>query len=154
MINCNFVVPNNSTQCCIGGHSLFAVFSVLPPPSLSLVPATIRPHTSCSSSPDTHSPRSTGFATGFALPHHTQRRLLKRRNNNLQINMASSSDASTRWNPPPGRHSVYVGGSLGRALRARKGQPPMNKKTPVTDYYLFKCEYHLCLGGLGEAGGE
>lgn len=53
----------------------------------------------------------------------------------------ATNGSNARWVPPPGRHKVDVGGSLKRALRARKGTPaPTNKMMPVSDYYLFKCE--------------
>ena len=53
----------------------------------------------------------------------------------------ANGSGNARWAPPPGRHKVDVGGSLKRALRARKGAPaPTNKNMPMSDYYLFRCE--------------
>src|SRR6266568_810905 len=57
--------------------------------------------------------------------------------------MASSSSSSRMLQP--GRHTVNIGSSLGRALKARKlkGSPaPMTIKRsnlPERDFYAFKC---------------
>jgi len=57
----------------------------------------------------------------------------------------ATNGSSARWAPPPGRHKVDVGGSLKRALRARKGIVPptttTNKNMPVSDYYLFRYNF-------------
>lgn len=48
---------------------------------------------------------------------------------------------ATAWVPPPGRHTVQIGQSLNRALKARRGEPTHTKsKIPDKEYYSFRCE--------------
>jgi len=44
--------------------------------------------------------------------------------------------------PPLGRHTVNIGSSLGRALKARKGGPaPAKNKLPEKDFYSFRYNF-------------
>ncbi|KAI0952024.1 hypothetical protein AcV7_007953 [Taiwanofungus camphoratus] len=50
--------------------------------------------------------------------------------------------ASTSWMPASGRHSVSIGSSLGRALKARKsGSAPKATKIPDRDFYSFRYNF-------------
>ncbi|KZT74430.1 hypothetical protein DAEQUDRAFT_720600 [Daedalea quercina L-15889] len=54
---------------------------------------------------------------------------------------------ATTWMPPPGRHSVQIGQSLGRALKARRGEPVHQKsKIPDKEFYSFR--YNFKPGGV------
>ncbi|KAI0260962.1 RNA polymerase II transcription elongation factor-domain-containing protein [Gloeopeniophorella convolvens] len=51
--------------------------------------------------------------------------------------------ASSPWTPAPGRHNVSIGSSLGKALKARKGQVPQKPKQgaralPERDFYTLR----------------
>ncbi|CCM05662.1 uncharacterized protein FIBRA_07892 [Fibroporia radiculosa] len=50
--------------------------------------------------------------------------------------------SSTSWMPPAGRHTVDIGPSLGRALKARKGgAAPTKSKIPDRDFYSFRYNF-------------
>ncbi|KAF9268360.1 hypothetical protein L218DRAFT_995086 [Marasmius fiardii PR-910] len=52
--------------------------------------------------------------------------------------------ASTKpWTPAPGRHQINIGSSLGRALKARKGNPPPQKRSnlPERDFYALRYNF-------------
>lgn len=47
----------------------------------------------------------------------------------------------TQWMPATGLHTVSLGSSLSRALKARKGGvPPKRSNLPDRDFYSFRCE--------------
>ncbi|KAG1753172.1 RNA polymerase II transcription elongation factor-domain-containing protein [Suillus lakei] len=50
--------------------------------------------------------------------------------------------ADTQWMPTTGRHSVAIGTSLRRALKARKGvAPPKRSNLPDKDFYSFRYNF-------------
>ncbi|TFY57816.1 hypothetical protein EVJ58_g6796 [Rhodofomes roseus] len=50
---------------------------------------------------------------------------------------------STAWMPPPGRHSVQIGQSLGRALKARRGEPAHQKSSKIPDKEFYSFRYNF-----------
>lgn len=53
----------------------------------------------------------------------------------------AQNSMTTPWKPPPGRHTVLIGQSLNRALKARRGEPTHTKsKIPDKEFYSFRCE--------------
>ncbi|KAG7096539.1 hypothetical protein E1B28_003966 [Marasmius oreades] len=52
--------------------------------------------------------------------------------------------ASTNaWSPAPGRHRVNIGSSLVRALKARKGDPPPQKRSNLPDRDFYALRYNF-----------
>ncbi|KAH7930057.1 hypothetical protein BV22DRAFT_86642 [Leucogyrophana mollusca] len=52
------------------------------------------------------------------------------------------ASADIQWMPAPGRHSVAVGSSLGRSLKARKGvAAPKRSNLPDRDLYSFRYNF-------------
>jgi hypothetical protein len=54
--------------------------------------------------------------------------------------LSTTTMTDNSWMPASGRHSVDIGSSLGRALKARKGAPPAKRANlPDRDFYSFRC---------------